>query len=151
MKNHTETEGPIERLNNLLQSELAAVEAYGSSVGALDNGEDRQNTLRACLSAHRQRAMRLRELVLELGGRPAYDPGACLAFAKTVEDGADLLGAEGVRATLEEGEDRRFQMYYESLETLNSTSLRVVVRELLHEQRHDHGDICAMKLPEEAS
>jgi hypothetical protein len=97
-------EQTIASLNELLRGELSAVESYDKALPAVDGEPRVRADLLECRASHEDRAQRIREAILQVGGEPAHDSGAWGLFARSISGGARALGWKTVVTTLEEGE-----------------------------------------------
>ncbi|MBI2896375.1 MAG: DUF2383 domain-containing protein [Deltaproteobacteria bacterium] len=134
----------IETLNSFLRGEPSAIETYGQAlVKVTDPGVRLQ--LEECRRSHSERARKIRNRIMELGGAPAETSGVWGAFAKVVEGGAALLGEKAAIAALEEGEDRGLKDYREDSGRLDPASRELVFGELLPQQERTHGAMSTLK------
>ena len=136
----TDNRSNVEKLNEFLSNELAAVETYrqcidktSGSVIALRLGELRQS--------HATRAEKLREQITALGGEPVKSSGAWGSFAKMIEGGAKMFSEKAALAILEEGEDKGLAEYRDDLDKLDEPSRSLVAGALLSEQQRSHDQL----------
>jgi rubrerythrin len=108
----------VDDLNDLLRSELSAVETYRQALDKNRNqyGEDaRFLQLSQMMRDHEQAASQLRELVQRMGGVEANDSGAWGTWSKTVMGAAKLLGDKSALKALKEGEESGIKEYRSAL------------------------------------
>jgi rubrerythrin len=108
----------VDDLNDLLRSELSAVETYRQALDKNRNqyGEDaRFLQLSQMMRDHEQAASQLRELVQRMGGVAANDSGAWGTWSKTVMGAAKLLGDKSALKALKEGEESGIKEYRSAL------------------------------------
>jgi bacterioferritin (cytochrome b1) len=108
----------VDDLNDLLRSELSAVETYRQALDKNRNqyGEDaRFLLLSQMMRDHEQAASQLRELVQRMGGVAANDSGAWGTWSKTVMGAAKLLGDKSALKALKEGEESGIKEYRSAL------------------------------------
>ena len=134
----------IEKLEEFLKRELAAVETYELVLKNVDHGEIR-HTLQGLLINHTRRADRIRERIEMLGAVPPKSSGVWGTLAKAVQAGADLLGDRTAIAVLEEGEDRGLKFYTENLSECDVKTRRFIETELLPEQQWTHNQCRSLK------
>ena len=132
-----------QKLNDMLQGEMSAVETYNQALKKVDDPSIRAELTEA-QQCHLGRVQTLQEKVIEAGITPAKTSGAWGAFAKTVEGGAALLGDRAAVSILEEGEDKGLKDYKN---LLNDTSMEVrpVVAMLLERQMWTHQKVSDLK------
>src|SRR4051794_9723617 len=133
-------EASVEKLQECLRAELSAVETYELALRSVTH-VGLHHTLQEILASHGRRTDLPRAKVARLGAEPATSSGSWGAFAKTMQAGADLLGARVAIAALEEGEDRALALYTSGLDRCNARTRRYIETELLPEQRRTH-DLC---------
>jgi demethoxyubiquinone hydroxylase (CLK1/Coq7/Cat5 family) len=128
----TEVEA-IDKLNEFLRGEIAAVETYEQVIGRLQES-DHRGQLERCKRSHQMRVLAIRQRIMEAGGRPAQSPGMWGAFSKLIEGGAGMIGEKAALAALEEGEDHGLRVYRDDVRELGASSRRFVETELLPAQ-----------------
>src|SRR5437763_16680602 len=111
----SETDKPVDSLNELLRGEISAVETYRQAIEKLGGSATRRQ-LEDCRRSHEGRVAKLRDHVARLGGEPAKESGAWGAFARLFEGGAKVFGERAAVAALEEGEDHGLKLYRADLD-----------------------------------
>lgn len=137
MYNENNRENEIDQLNSLLRGELSAVETYRQCQERITD-ETIRLQLEPLRASHRERAAKLTQRILSLGGKPSEDSGPWGTFAKLVEGGAKVLGEGPALAVLEEGEDHGIEQYTRDLDGLSPESRSFVQTVLLPEQQRTH-------------
>ena len=132
----------VQALNRLLRGEYSAAETFEQAIDKF--GSDAPPELTTCLTLHRQRAKRLVQQVLDLGGEPSEGSGAWGTFAKLVEGGAALFGRSAALTALEEGEDHGLAQYREVIADLDADSRCLVEIDLLPGQQRTHDLVSAL-------
>ena len=140
-----DTKTDIDHLNSFLRGEISAVETYGQAIEKLETTPGVSATLENCRASHAQRVRILRDEILRLGGEPAEGSGPWGAFAKLVEGGAKVFGAQAAIAALEEGEDHGRDDYEAELDELSPEVRRLVESELLPDQLRTHDALSALE------
>jgi hypothetical protein len=138
------TEKNLDTLNSFLRGEISAVETYRQALEKIDDVTLRPR-LQECWRSHEERAAKLRNMIAQLGGKPAEGSGAWGGFAKLVEGGAKVFGVKAALAALEEGEDHGLRMYRSDLDKLDATSRSFVETDLLAAQQRSHDTMSALK------
>lgn len=138
---HTELQnGSVSKLQDLLRSELSAVETYEMALKSVSH-VGLHRTLQEILVSHSNRIPQLREKILGMGGAPPASSGVWGAFAKVFQGGADILGDRVAIAALEEGEDRAVALYTGDMNDVDARTRRFIDTDLVAEQRRTH-DLC---------
>ena len=137
---NTDTKSNVEKLNEFLSNELAAVETYQQCIDKT-SGSVTAPRLRELRQSHAARAEQLRERIMALGGEPVKSSGAWGSFAKTVEGGAKMFSEQAALAILEEGEDKGLADYRKDLDKLEESSRSFVASALLPEQQRSHDQL----------
>src|SRR5262245_24778894 len=130
----------LTKLNSLLRGEMSAVETYHLALVKVKVPTARTE-LTECERSHELRVRKLRDRVLELGGKPAESSGVWGAFRKLIETSAAVLGDKAAIAALEEGEDRGVTDYRSAIhetEGLDAESRGLIEDELLPAQMRTH-------------
>jgi hypothetical protein len=127
----------IARFNELLRSELSAVETYNLALKQAKHA-DFTTALQKLRDAHDQRVTGLREKIRALGGEAAAGSGAWGAWAKVVQAGADLLGDTTAVAALEEGEDHGVKLYAGAVGDEDPLVRDYVATTLMPKQQESH-------------
>jgi len=135
----TKTAG-MKKLDECLKGELAAAETYDQAIKGVTHVGVR-HTLQEILASHLQRASKLRDRIIQMGGEPSTSSGIWGAFAKAIQAGADLLGDRTAIAALEDGEDRGLKLYTEGMVDLDDKTRRLMETEFLPQQQHTH-ELC---------
>ena len=136
---NTNNHSDVEKLNEFLSNELAAVETYRqlidktSGVLAQRLGELQQS--------HASRARQLRDQITALGGDAIKSSGAWGSFAKMMEGGAKMFSEKSGLAILEEGEDKGLAEYRKDLDELDLSCRSFVTSVLLPEQQRSHDQL----------
>lgn len=133
----------IVNLNGLLRGEISAVETYDQAIPHL--GNEPVADLIANRDCHDQRVTLLRQRVAEQGGVPDAGSGLWGGLARLVEQGAALISAKAVIATLEEGEDRGLAMYRHPGD-LDPSAIQFIHTVLLPRQLETHERMRLRKL-----
>lgn len=94
----------VNTLNDLLRTELAAVGTYSHALPLLDRKSPAQVSMRICQSSHQDRALRLREEILNRGGNPESQSRPWDSVARIVESRAGQSAPTKVIRALEAGE-----------------------------------------------
>jgi hypothetical protein len=136
-------EDTIDVLSSLLRGEISAVETYRQAEGKIGNPTLRA-TLATCRTSHETRVQRLREKIVQLGGKPPEGSGPWGAFAKLVEGGAKAFGDRAAIAALEEGEDKGMRDYRDAMNKLSGEA-RIFVENCMIEQERTHQSLSATK------
>jgi hypothetical protein len=141
MNNYSDKD--IDKLNDFLKSEIAAVETYAQAIekSAQAPALARLVELR---QSHATRARLLRERIVALGGVPAEGSGVWGGFAKLVEGGAKTFGEKAALSALEEGEDKGLQEYRDEMDDLSDASRQFVASMILPEQQRSHDTLSRM-------
>jgi len=143
MNTKLNSENDIEQLNALLRGELSAVETYRQCLDRITDTVVRLQ-LEPLHASHRDRADKLAQRILNLGGKPSETSGPWGTFAKLVEGSAQLFGERPALAALEEGEDHGCDQYSRDLDTLTEESRRFVEIVLAPEQQRTHDVMSAI-------
>jgi hypothetical protein len=138
-------EQTVAALNELLKGELSAVESYDKAMPAVDDEPRVRADLLECRASHEERAQRIREAVLQMGGEPARGSGAWGLFARSISGGARALGWKTVVSTLEEGEDHGLKEYKDALPHLDPGLQHLISNELYPQQVRTHSVLSALK------
>jgi uncharacterized protein (TIGR02284 family) len=137
---NTDYQSDIEKLNEFLSNELAAVETYKQCIDKTSSSSITQH-LSELRQSHAARAQQLRERIMALGGEPVNSSGAWGSFAKMMEGGAKMFSEKSALAILEEGEDKGLAEYREDLDKLEEPSRSFVASALLPEQQRSHDQL----------
>lgn len=125
------------RFNELLRSELSAVETYNLALKQAKHA-DFTTALQQLRDDHDRRVTGLREKIRAVGGEPSEGSGVWGAWAKMVQAGADLLGDTTAISALEEGEDHGLKLYTGAVTDENSVVREYVTTVLLPKQQESH-------------
>jgi demethoxyubiquinone hydroxylase (CLK1/Coq7/Cat5 family) len=134
----------VDRLNQLLRSELSAVETYRLALEKINDANIRA-TLEDNRRLHALRCDLLKNRILAIGGKPDHTSGLWGAFAKLMQAGAKLLGTKTAIAALEEGEDRGLREYRESVLRLDAETRQFVESQLIAGQESTHRAVSGLK------
>lgn len=132
-----------QKLNDLLQGEISAVETYNQALKKVDDPTIKAELTEA-QQCHMGRVQTLQAQVISTGATPAKSSGAWGIIAKTIEGGATLLGDKAAISVLEEGEDKGLKDYKNLLNDA-STDVRPVVAMLLERQTWTHQKLSDLK------
>lgn len=138
-------EQTIASLNELLRGELSAVESYDKALPAVDGEPRVRADLLECRASHEDRAQRIREAILHVGGEPSRTSGPWGLFARSISGGARALGWRTVVMTLEEGEDQGLKEYKDALPRLDPGLQHLISNELYPQQVRTHSVLSALK------
>jgi uncharacterized protein (TIGR02284 family) len=133
----------VDKINSVLQSEIAAVETYEQALQKIDDPVAQPDLL-AAQKSHAFRAEKLKEAVSLLGGEPELSSGVKGVFAKTAEGTASLFGEKAAIAVLEDGEDRNLEEY-EKLMNEPEEDLQEIAKFMLKEEKEVHDRISRLK------
>ena len=129
----------VDEINQLLRSELSAVETYQQ---ALDKEREKFGhetefqQLNAILAEHQQAASQLTTQIQQLGGTPVQDSGAWGMWSKIVMATAKLMGDKAALKALKEGEESGLKEYQEALhDTTTPSEVKTVLNSLLPKQQ----------------
>jgi demethoxyubiquinone hydroxylase (CLK1/Coq7/Cat5 family) len=134
------TKPAIDKLQELLQAELSAVDTYELALRSVSH-VGLHHTLQEILISHSRRMERIRERLSQLGADPATGSGVWGTFAKAMQAGADLFGDRAAVAALEEGEDHALKLYKEGLDKVDNRTWKFIDNDLRPEQMRTH-DLC---------
>ncbi len=136
---NTNKHNDIDKLNEFLSNELAAVETYRQLMEKT-SGNLTQRLGELQLS-HASRARELRDQITSLGGEAVNSSGAWGSFAKLIEGGAKMFSEKSGLAVLEEGEDKGLSEYRNDLDELDASCRNFVTTVLLPEQQRSHDQL----------
>ncbi len=139
------TKSSIERLNSFLRGEMSAVETYQMALAKLDEISTVRDELLINLKSHQDRVASLADAIIAVGGTPATGSGPWGTWAKAVEGTAKLLGEKAAIAVLEQGEDHGLADYTDDIDKLDADCRRIVVDELLPQQKRTHDRLSTLK------
>jgi bacterioferritin (cytochrome b1) len=142
MNNYSDKD--IDKLNDFLKSEIAAVETYSQAIEKTGQSSTVVQRLVELRQSHASRARLLSERIVALGGAPAEGSGMWGGFAKLVEGGAKALGEKAALEALEEGEDKGLQEYRDEIDDLSDASRQFVASMILPEQQRSHDTLSRM-------
>jgi demethoxyubiquinone hydroxylase (CLK1/Coq7/Cat5 family) len=134
----------VDTLNELLRGEISAVETYRQALEKLANSPSRAE-LEDCQRSHEMRVQKLREQVVQLGGRPDETSGAWGTFARLIAGGAKAFGEKAAIAALEEGEDHGLRLYKGDIDKLDPASRALVEQDVLPAQERTHRSLSTLK------
>lgn len=134
----------IDKLNDFLKSEIAAVETYDQAIEKTGQSSNVVQRLVELRQSHANRASLLKERIVALGGEPAEGSGLWGGFAKLVEGGAKAFGEKAALEALEEGEDKGLQEYRDEIDDLSDASRQFVASMILPEQQRSHDTMSRM-------
>ena len=140
----------IDTLNSFLRGEISAAETYRQAIQKLRDKPE-VSTLNDCLRSHEQRVSLLGSEIRRRGGEPAQGSGTWGAFAKLVEGGAQLFGAKGAIAALEEGEDHGRDDYKRDAPKLEPDARAFIQQQIVPEQLRTHQMMSSLKKRLEAA
>lgn len=104
----------IDVCNELLRSELSAVETYGQTIKKFE-ADPAAASLGAIRGEHEQAAALLRENVLAMGGQPSTDTGAWGTFVSTAQGVAKVFGESAALKNLRDREEHALKEYNDAL------------------------------------
>ena len=139
------SEKDIDKLNDFLKSEIAAVETYSQAIEKTGNSSTVVQRLVELRQSHSSRAQLLRQQIVALGGEPAEGSGMWGAFTKLVEGGAKAFGEKAALQALEEGEDKGLQEYRDEMDDLSEGMRSFIASQILPEQQRSHDTMSRMK------
>jgi demethoxyubiquinone hydroxylase (CLK1/Coq7/Cat5 family) len=139
----TEVQASIDKLNEFLRGEIAAVETYDQALNRMHES-DHRGQLERCKRSHQMRVHAIRQRITEAGGRPVQSAGVWGAFSRLLEAGASTLGEKAAIAALEEGEDHGLKIYRDDMAQLGASARRFVETELLPAQEATHRSLSAL-------
>lgn len=142
-----QAEKAVEHLNSLLRGEISAVETYRKAMAKVKTPTVRTE-LAECERSHEIRIGKLRDRVLELGGKPAETSGVWGTLSKLIEGGATALGERPAIMALEEGEDHGVANYRRAmhhLHAIDEESCGLVEQELLPAQMRTHRAMSSLR------
>lgn len=142
MNNYSDKD--IDKLNDFLKSEIAAVETYSQAIEKTGQSSTVVQRLVELRQSHASRARLLSERIVALGGTPAEGSGMWGGFAKLVEGGAKAFGEKAALEALEEGEDKGLQEYRDEIDDLSDASRQFVASMILPEQQRTHDTLSRM-------
>jgi len=134
----------VEDLNFLLKDELAAVTAYRQVLNKL-NGDNRTAVLNESLKSHRERAAKLKNAIIKLGGDAVADTGLGGKIAKLVMEGAAAVNVEVMLAALTEDELSWSSDYEWRLVSMHGDHRDLVKTDLWPQQQKTDEDIRAIE------
>lgn len=140
----TYSDKDIDKLNDFLKSEIAAVETYGQAIEKTGQSSTVVQRLVELRQSHAGRARLLKERIVALGGVPAEGSGVWGGFAKLVEGGAKTFGEKAALSALEEGEDKGLKEYRDEIEDLSDATRQFVASMILPEQQRSHDTLSRM-------
>jgi bacterioferritin (cytochrome b1) len=124
--------------NELLRSELSAVETYGQAMERY-SASPAAAELSRIRSEHVQSAKRLVAKVREIGGRPAMNSGPWAMFTSAVRGTFQLFGAGSIIEFLKKGEESARRAYQRALQDEKVRSdFKQTIREKLLPRVNDH-------------
>jgi bacterioferritin (cytochrome b1) len=141
---NTYSDKDIDKLNDFLKSEIAAVETYGQAIEKTGQSSTVVQRLVELRQSHATRARMLTERIVALGGQPAEGSGMWGGFAKLVEGGAKAFGEKAALQALEEGEDKGLQEYRDEIDDLSDATRQFVASMILPEQQRSHDTLSRM-------
>jgi uncharacterized protein (TIGR02284 family) len=101
-------------IDTLLRGELSAVETYQQALDKVGTNSKAYD-LNQIRSEHREAAYRLRQHILNRGGKPSKDSGAWGTWAKTVTGIAKVFSETAALKALKEGEEHGVKDYQDAL------------------------------------
>jgi bacterioferritin (cytochrome b1) len=124
---------PIERLNKLLQIELAAVSTYRRMVPHIRN-QHFQAVAQHCYDLHVQAGEKLKQRLHALGSGYPEHASIWAALAAIAAEVATVFGDQAIRSSLQKKELERLEVYEYELTCLDAENLRLVQEELIEIQ-----------------
>ncbi len=142
MENYSDKD--IDKLNDFLKSEIAAVETYDQAIEKTGQSSNVVQRLVELRQSHANRANLLKERIVALGGEPAEGSGMWGGFARLVEGGSKAFGEKAALEALEEGEDKGLQEYRDEIDDLSDASRQFIASMILPEQQRSHDTMSRM-------
>ena len=136
-KADTQNSASVIKLQELLRSEMSAVETYELALKSVSH-VGLHRTLQEILVSHSRRIPQLQEKIKGMNGEPETSTGVWGAFAKAFQVGADILGDRVAVSALEEGEDRSVELYSGDMTGVDAKTRKLIDSELLPEQHRTH-------------
>jgi uncharacterized protein (TIGR02284 family) len=134
----TPTEKVIKKLNDLIELDFDAIEAYEAAIKRLESPEYSSKLGEYC-EDHRRHTRDLTAQVSRLGGDPETGPGAMRLLTKGKVVIADLVAGDHAILTAmranEEVTNKRYELALDG-DDLDAESRAVVARNLEDERRH---------------
>ncbi|MBS1993879.1 MAG: DUF2383 domain-containing protein [Cyanobacteria bacterium SZAS LIN-3] len=124
------------KLSDLLRGELSAVETYSQAIDKMHQA-NLISILQEAHNCHAARANIITGKMRELGIEPPMSSGVWGAFARLMENSAQLFGDRATIAVLEEGEDHGLGLYKAHYAD-NDPVVKKLVREFLPKQEGTH-------------
>ncbi|MEP7123432.1 MAG: DUF2383 domain-containing protein [Byssovorax sp.] len=134
------TNASVEKLQELLRSEMSAVETYELALKSVTH-VGLHRTLQEILVNHSRRIPQLREKIVGMNGEAPTSTGVWGAFAKVFQAGADMLGDRTAIAALEDGEDKSVALYATDMAGVDAKTRKFIENELAPEQNRTH-ELC---------
>jgi uncharacterized protein (TIGR02284 family) len=134
----------VERLNSMLDGEIAAVQTYGQALDKIENPAVCQELERAQI-CHSHRVQALVAKIESIGGKPTKGAGPWVQFAKALEGGAKAFGDKAAVSMLEEGEDKGLADYKKLATKDDNPIVQGVAREFLPRQQETHDAMSNLK------
>lgn len=104
----------IDVCNGLLRGELSAVETYNQAI-VRHGDKPVLAELTRIRDEHSVSASRLRQNIIEMGGKPDGSSGAWGVFAKALQGAANLFGVDSAVESLQRGEESGRDDYEKAL------------------------------------
>ncbi len=136
----TSNEVAIEKLNEALRGERAAVETYIQALEKL-GADPKGDEIRRIRSEHMEAVQELKDEVIRLGGKPDRTSGAWGTWAETIVGTAKLFGQGATIRALREGEEHGEELFKD---IATHDHVGSMVRDLMRskyiprQQRHIH-------------
>lgn len=137
MREHATNPELVDRLNELLRGEMAAIETYRQALEKVGD-EPLAEDLRALRRDHRDAADVLWHHVEAHGGQPSHDAGPWGTFSQALEGVAKLFGSKAAIKALKEGEEHGLKQYERALEAGLPADCEQLVRDRLLPRQRMH-------------
>ncbi|MGQ0594991.1 MAG: DUF2383 domain-containing protein [Gammaproteobacteria bacterium] len=130
-----------DEMNNLLKSELSAIETYQQALEKGDTDPEHIpaiDAMSAILDEHQKAASRIEAAIREKGGEPVHSSGAWGTWSRIVMGTAQLLGDKAALKALKEGEESGLKEYEDVLgdtATAMPQDQKTLISDLLATQR----------------
>lgn len=125
----------VDMLNNLIQLDYDAIDAYDTAIDRLDSAEYKAR-LREFREDHARHTRDLGDAVAELGGKPAKQGGAKSMMTRGKVMMADLLGDTAILQAMKSNEDDTNTAYERAEQAAAGTPAATAVQAGLKDERH---------------
>lgn len=127
----------LDTLNNLIELDFDAIEAYQAAIDRLDDGTAKEQ-LRQFMGDHQRHTRELGEIVRELGGTPPTQGDFKRYLTKGKVVLAEIAGDKGILQAMKSNENDTNTAYERALQRndIQSRAQNVLQRNLEDERRH---------------